>query len=131
MSLSITFRSIQEFRRLTTSGNTSTKLVDNELWSTGSCYSSTTFQSGKGMSSSFSITHDRTDAYKGSIFDGFVASPPTVGNTTLYFILLSYTPPPPKMYLPSYLPTQFWKVTCMQLSSSLGSDIGGLPSSSV
>ena len=33
--------------------------------------------------------------------------------------------------VPGRLPTQFWKVTCMQLSSSLGSDIGGLPSSSV
>ena len=34
--------------------------------------------------------HDHTDAYKASIFYGFVASPPLVGNTVISFILLSF-----------------------------------------
>ena len=42
------------------------------------------------MSYSFYITYDRTDAYKASIFTGFVDSPPPVGNTAFSFLLLSF-----------------------------------------
>ena len=49
MSLSITVCSTLDFRRLATSGNTATKLADNELGSTGYWYPSTPFQYGKGM----------------------------------------------------------------------------------
>ena len=42
------------------------------------------------MLSSSYIPHDRTDAYKASVFTGFVASPPPVGNTAFSFLLLSF-----------------------------------------
>ena len=91
MSLSITVRYTQEFRRLAISGNTAAKLADNEVGSTGSRYSSTPFQLGKGMLSSSSVPHDCKDAYKSYIFSGFVASPPPVENVTFYFILLPFS----------------------------------------
>ena len=50
--------------RLVTYGNTAVNLVDNELGSTGSRYSSTNFQSRKGMSYSSYVPHNCTDAYK-------------------------------------------------------------------
>ena len=91
MSLSITIYSTREFRRLSTSGKIVAKLADNDLVSTGSQYSSTNFQSGKGMSPSSSLPHDLTDAYKASIFSGFMASPPPVGNNTLSFLILYFS----------------------------------------
>ena len=115
MSLSINVISTRKFRRLATSWNKVAKLADNELGSTGSQYPSTPFQSGKGMSSSSSAPYDRMDAYKASIFYGFMASPPPVGNTTLPFLLLSFSSPTVSTVLPSSvildgdLPaTQFW-----------------------
>ena len=68
MSLSITVRSTQEFRRLYTSGNTAVKLADNEVGSTGSPYLSNPFQYGKSMSPYSSVPHEHTDTYKTSIF---------------------------------------------------------------
>ena len=90
MSLSITVHYTQEFRSFSTSGNTDTKLDDNEVGSTGSRYLSTPFQDGKGMTSSSSVPHKHTDAYKAAVFYRFVASPPHVRNTTFSFILLSF-----------------------------------------
>ena len=43
------------------------------------------------MLSYSSIPHDCTDEYKGPIFFGNVASPPTVGNTTLSSLLLFFS----------------------------------------
>ena len=93
MSLSITVCYTWEFRRLATSRNTAANLADNELGPTGFWYSSTPFQSRKGMSYSSSVPHDRTDEYKSSIFSGFAASPPSVGNTNFSFILLLFSSP--------------------------------------
>ena len=73
------------------------------MGSTGYRYSSTSFQHWKGMSSPFSLPHDRMDAYKASIISGFVASPPLVGNTTFSFILLSFYSPSVSTVLPSSL----------------------------
>ena len=97
----ITVRSMPEFRRLSTSGNTSAKFDDNELGFTGSRHSPTPFQSGKGISSSSSVPYNRTDAYKASIFSGFVASPPPVGNTTVFSPPLLL--PPVYVYHPAFL----------------------------
>ena len=102
MSLSITVRSTREFRRLSTSGNTATKLADNEVGSTGSRYSSTRFQDEKGMSTSSSVPNDCMDANKASIFSGFVASPSPVRNTTFYFLLLSFSSQSVSTVLSSY-----------------------------
>ena len=85
ISLSITVHSTRYFRRLATSGNTAANLDDNELGSTESWYSSTPFQYGKIMSPYSSVPHACTDAYKASIFSGFVASHPPVGNVTFCF----------------------------------------------
>ena len=126
MSLSTTLRSTQEFRSLDTSGNKSGKLVDNVSGSTGSQYSSTPFHSGKGMSSSYSVPHDRTDPYKSSIFSGFVASPLSVGNTPLSFLLLYFLSLTVSTVFPS---SKFWTVTCLQPSTGLGSNVSGSPSS--
>ena len=113
--LSITVRYTWEFRRLSTSWKIAVKLADNELGSTGSRYSSTPFQSGKGIPSSYCMPHDRMDAYKASIFPGFLASPPPVGNTTFSFLLLFPPSPTVSTVLPSSaifygdLPApQFW-----------------------
>ena len=43
------------------------------------------------MPSYSSVPHGGTDAYKPSIFSGFVASPPRVGNITFSFLLLSFS----------------------------------------
>ena len=101
VSLSITLHSTQEFRILATSGNKAIKLTDNEVVSTKSRYSSTPFQYETGMSSSSSVHHDHADAYKASIFSGFVASPQPVRNTTLYFLLLSFSSPYVSTIFPS------------------------------
>ena len=82
MSFTITVRYTHKFRRLATSRNTSAKLADNELSSTGSRYASTTFQNGKVILTSSFVPHYRTYAYKVSLFSGFVDSPPPLGNTT-------------------------------------------------
>ena len=115
MSLSITVRSAQEFRRLSTSGSTAAKLADNEVGSTRSRYSSIPFQVGKGILSSSSVPHDHTNEYKAYIFYGFVTSPPPVGNDTFYFISLSFsslsmsTILPPSVILDGDLPApQLW-----------------------
>ena len=71
---------------LVTYRRTATQLVDNKVGSTGSWYSSTTSHSGNVMPYSSSVPHDLTDAYKVSIFSGFVESPPLVGNTTFSFL---------------------------------------------
>ena len=42
---------------------------------------------------SYSIPHDSANAYKDSIFSGFMASPPPVGNPTVYFLLFSFSSP--------------------------------------
>ena len=89
MSFSITIHYIQEFRRLPTSVNTNAKLADDEVGSTGYRYSSTPFQDVKVMALSSSVPHDRTYAYKASIFSGFLASYPPVGNTAFSFLILS------------------------------------------
>ena len=73
ISLSITVYYIRQFRRLVTSGNTSTKVADNEVSSTGSHYSWTPLQSVKGLPSYSSVPHDRTDTYKASLFFELVA----------------------------------------------------------
>ena len=101
MSFSITVRSKQEFRRIATSGNTAAKLADNSLGSTGYRYSSTTFHYGKGVPSSFSVPHDRTNAYKASIFSGFLASPSLFSNTNFSFLLLLFSSPTVSTVLPS------------------------------
>ena len=110
------------------SGSTAAKSSDNEVGSTGSRYSLTPFQNVKCMSSYSSIPHDLTDAYKASIFSRFVVSPPPVGNATFLFFSSPFTP---CLYPPSFLPPQFWTVTYPHLSTGLGSDVGGLTSSSV
>ena len=99
--MSITAHYTREFRKLSASGNTAAKLADNEFGSTGSRYSPNPFRDGKGMSSSSSVPHSRTYAYKASIFYGFVASPPPVGGTTLSFLLLSFSSPSVSTLLPS------------------------------
>ena len=101
MSLSINVYSKRGFRRLATSRNIAAKLSDNELGSTGSRYSSTPFQCGKGILSSSYIPHDRTDAYKAPIFSGFLDSTPPVGNKTFSFLPLSFTSPTVSTVLPS------------------------------
>ena len=101
MPLVITDRYTGGFRRLSTSGNTSAKLADNEIVSTGFWYSSNPLQDIKGMSSSSSVAHDRTDAYKASVFYRFVASPPPVGNKTLSFLLIYFSSPSVSTVLPS------------------------------
>ena len=53
------------------------------------------------MLSSSSVTHDRTDAYKSSIFSGCLDSPPPAGNNTFYFLLLSFSSPNVSTVLPS------------------------------
>ena len=100
----------------------------NELGSTGYRYSSNPFQYGKGMVSSSSVPHDRTDAYKASIFSGFVASPPPVGSTTFSFLLLSFPSPYVSVLFTSLVK---WTVTFLHLCAGLESDIVGLPYSSV
>ena len=67
------------------------------------------------MSSSSSIPHDRMYAYKASIFSGFVASSPPIGNTNFYFLLLYFpylsmsTVFPSSIILDGDLPApQFW-----------------------
>ena len=85
MSLSITVCSSREFRRITTSRNTSAKLSDNEVVSTGYQYSPNPFQYGKSILPYSSILNVRMDAYKASIFYGFVVSSSPVGNTTFIF----------------------------------------------
>ena len=55
-----------------------------------SWYSSTPLQYEKGMLSSSSITHERMNAYKASIFSDFVASTLPVKNTGLSFLLLYF-----------------------------------------
>ena len=69
--------------------------------STGSRHSSNPFHYAKGMISYSSIPHDRTDACKASVFSRFVASPPFVGNTTVYFILVLFSSPYVSTILPS------------------------------
>ena len=90
MPLSITVNYTWEFRRLATSRNMAAKLADNEVVSTGSRYSSTIFQSVKGMSSSSSVPHESMDAYNDSIFYRIVASPSYVGNLSIYSLFLSF-----------------------------------------
>ena len=101
MSLSITVRSTREWRSLVASGNTAAKLADNKVGSTGSWYSSTPFQIGKGMLSYSSMPCERKNAYKASIFSGFVVSPPPVRNTPLSFLILSFSSPYVSTVLPS------------------------------
>ena len=79
MSFSITVHSTWQFRRISTSRNTSVKLGDKLVGSRVSLYSSTPLQSIKGMLYSYYVPHVRMDAYKASIFYGLVASPPPVG----------------------------------------------------
>ena len=93
MSLSITVRSTREFMRISTSNNIATKYTDNELGSKGSHYSSNNFQSGKGMSSFYSLPHKISDEYKGSIFSGL--APPRheyccVVYSTLIFLTVCF-----------------------------------------
>ena len=99
--MSITFHSTCEFRRLATPGNTAAKLADNEGGSTGYRYSSTPFQGGKGMPSSFYVPPNQMDTYKAFIFYGFLDSPPPVRNNTFSFLLLSFYSPPFTAVLPS------------------------------
>ena len=80
------------------------------------------------MSPSSSITHDCTDAYKYSIFYGFVASPPPVGNNTVYFLVLYFPSPSVSTILTFY---EILMANFLQLSSGLGFGIGGLPASVV
>ena len=103
MALSITFHFTLGFRRLYDSGNTAEKLADNEVDSTGSRYSSTPFQSGKGIFSFSSIPHDPTDAYKYSILSVLSASPPPVVNLDVYFLFVSFPYPSGSTAMPSYV----------------------------
>ena len=128
MPVNITVLSTQECRSLFTSINTDAELDDNKVGSTGSRYSSNYFRGGKGKSSYYSIPHNRTYTYKSSIFCGFVASPPLVRNTILYFLFLYFLSPSVSTVLT--LP-QFWAVTCPHLSDGLGLDVCGLPPTSV
>ena len=131
MSLSITVCYTQEFRRLATSGNTAAKLADNEVGPRESWYSPTPFQVGKCMSSSSYLPHDCTYAYKASIFSGFVDSPPPVGNTIFYFILLSFyslyvsTVMPSSVILDGDLPvSQWWSgIWCWRITAFFSSTL--------
>ena len=102
MSLIITVCSTQEFRRLATSGNTSAKWDDNAVGLTSYWYSSTPFQGGKYVSSSYFIPQDRMDAHKASIYCGFVHSYPFVSNTALSFLLIYFYSTPVSTILPPY-----------------------------
>ena len=102
ISLIINVCSTQEFRRLSTSRITATKLAYNELGSTGYWYSSNPFKSGKYVLSYYFIPQDRMDAYKASIFCNYFHSLPPVGNTTLSFLLIYFYSTPVSTILPSY-----------------------------
>ena len=101
--MSITIHYTRKFRRLSKSGNTAANLADNEVGLIWSQYSSTPFQSGKGMMSYSSLNHERTDAYEASIFYGLVASPPPVGNIFMSFLLLCFYSPSVSTAVPSSL----------------------------
>ena len=100
LSLSITVPSTRKFRRLATSGNTSAELAINEVGSTGSQYSSTPFHVRKVMLTSSSVPHDCTYVYNPTMKFVFVDSPPPVQNTTLSFLLLTFSSPAVSAVLP-------------------------------
>ena len=72
-SLIITVHYTKELRRLVTYGNSASKMAENEVGSIGFRYSPTPLQYGIYMSYYYSITHDRTDTYKSSIFSRLTA----------------------------------------------------------